>query len=149
MTMHCKVPTISDQDKTIFSTTDLIEFLRETAPSAETDKSWHATTTTDLTAIITDRPSQRVRLRRSPRLANLIATTTPVPRVSGRATTETNLTSPRVVQGTQYVHQRTTRNNTNFHRHQYHLQFLHQQPAMQYTRQPTTQNSYPRKHSAN
>ena len=45
---------MSEQDKTIISATELIESLRETAPSAETDKSRHATTIADLTAIITD-----------------------------------------------------------------------------------------------
>ena len=57
---------------------------------------------------------QRVKLRQSPRVANRIATTTPYTRVAGRANTETNLTSPRVVQATNYVHQRTTRNNNPF-----------------------------------
>ena len=103
---------MSEQDKKIIAATEMIEYLRETTPSTETDKSRHATTITDLTAIITDSPSQRVRLRRYPRVANQIATTTPDPRVTGRATTATNLTSPRVVQATQYVHQQTTRNNT-------------------------------------
>ena len=112
MPMHCKVPNMSEQGKTIISATELIEALRETAPSAATDKSRHATTIADLTAIITDSPSQRVRLRQSARVDNQIATTTPAPRVTGRATTATNLTSPRVAKATQYVHQRTTRNNT-------------------------------------
>ena len=53
-----------------------------------------------------------MRLRRSPRVANRIATTTPAQRVTGRATTATDLTSPRVVQATQYVPQQTNRNNT-------------------------------------
>ena len=57
MPMHCKVPTISEQDKTVIAATELIEALRETAPSVATDKSWHATTIADLTAIITDSPS--------------------------------------------------------------------------------------------
>ena len=114
MPMHCKVPTISDQDKTIIDATELIEPLRETAPCAETDKSQHATTIADITTIITDSPSQRVRLCRSPRVANQIETTTPAPRVAERATTATNLTSPRVVQATQYAHQQRTRNNTPF-----------------------------------
>ena len=108
MTMHCKVPTMSEQDETIIATTELIEFLMETAPITATEKSRHAATIADLAAIITDSPSQRVRLRRSTRVANRIATTTPAPRVAGRATTATNLTSSRVVQATQYVHHRTT-----------------------------------------
>ena len=112
--MHCKVPTMSDQYKTIIAATDLMESLRETAPSAAADKSWHATTIADLTAIITDSQSQRVRLRRSPRVAKRIATTTPAPRVAERATTVTNFTSLRVLQATQDVHQQTTRNNTPF-----------------------------------
>ena len=91
---------MSDQDKTISAATDLIEALRETVPSVATGKSRHATTIADLTAIITDSPSQRVRLRRSTRVANQIATTTPEPRVAGRATTATDLTPPRVVQAT-------------------------------------------------
>ena len=112
--MHCKVPTMSDQDKTIISATELIEYLRETAPRVETDKSRHAKAITDLTSIITDSPSQRVRLRRSLRVANRITTITPAPRGAGGATTSTNLTSLRVVQATQYVHQRTNRNNNPF-----------------------------------
>ena len=87
MPMHRKVHTMSEQDKTIISATELIEALRETAPSAATDKSRHATKIADLTAIITDSPSQRVRLRRSTRMANQIATTTPAPKVAVRATT--------------------------------------------------------------
>ena len=54
MPMHCKVPNISEQDKTIIAATELIESLRVTAPSTATDKSRHATTIADLTAIITD-----------------------------------------------------------------------------------------------
>ena len=42
--MHCKVPTMSEKDKTIIAATELIEALMETAPSAATDKSRHATT---------------------------------------------------------------------------------------------------------
>ena len=105
---------MSDQDNTIIAATELIESLRSTAPRAATDKSRHATTISDLTAIITDSPSQRVKMRRYPRVANRIATTKPAPRVAGRATTATNLTSTRVVQATQYVHQRTTKNNNPF-----------------------------------
>ena len=70
MPMHCKVPNMSEQDKTIIGVTELIKSLRATAPSAATDKSWHATAIADLTAIITDSPSQRVRLLRSTRVAN-------------------------------------------------------------------------------
>ena len=58
MPMHCKVPTALEQDKTIIAATELIEALSETAPSAANDKSRHATTIADLTAIITDSPSQ-------------------------------------------------------------------------------------------
>ena len=61
---------MSEQDKTTIAATDLIEALRETAPSTATDKSPIATTIADLTVIITDSPSQRVRLRRSLRVAN-------------------------------------------------------------------------------
>ena len=58
---------MSEQDKTIIAATDMIEALRETAPSAATYKSGHATTIAGITAIITDSPSHRVRLRRSPK----------------------------------------------------------------------------------
>ena len=126
MPMHCKVPIMSDQDKTIIAATELIESLRETTPSTDTDKSRHATTIADPTAIITDSPSQRVILSRSPRVANRIATTTPAPRVTGRATTETN--------------QKTTRNNTPI-----------PPPTACHAlyQTPRSTHSSPRKHSAN
>ena len=63
MPMHCKVPTMSEQNKTIIDAKNLIKSLRETAPSAATAKSRHATIITDLTSIITYSPLQRVRLR--------------------------------------------------------------------------------------
>ena len=74
MPMHCNVPTMSDQDKTMIAATELIEYLRETAPSTATDKILHATTIAYLTTIITDSPSQRVILFWSPRVANRITT---------------------------------------------------------------------------
>ena len=48
---------MSEQDKTTIAATELIEALRESAPSSANDKTRHATTISDIAVIITDSPS--------------------------------------------------------------------------------------------
>ena len=96
---HCKVPTISEADKTIIAANELMEVLKLNVPPQAKIKQKHINIIQQLTSIITDTTAPMVG-------------DAPAPRVGGTATPSTDATSPRVVKQTRYVHQRQTRNNT-------------------------------------
>ena len=104
---HCKAPVMSEADRTIVAASDLMKMLKIEVPTSADLKCKHASVIDQLTAILENRPVPRVDTRASPR----VDTYSP-PRVAGEATTSTNLTDPKTVRSTRYVHQRQTRNNT-------------------------------------
>ena len=96
---HCKVPTLSEADRTIIAATDLIENMRSMVPTSAEMKCRHAKAIEQLTEILENRQEPRV------------GTSQP-PRVVGEATTSIDATSPKVIKKTPLVHQRQTRRNT-------------------------------------
>ena len=96
---HCKVTTLSKDDRTIIAAADLIEHMRSMVPTSAELKCRHAKAINQLSTILENRQEPRV------------GTSQP-PRVVGEATTSINATSSRVVRATPRIHQRQTRRNT-------------------------------------
>ena len=92
---HCKLPTISEEDKNIIAASDLLTAMRVAVPRTTKAKLRHAKALQALTAVIDN--TQYV--RDAP-------TTTPT------VSTSTDATSPRVIQKTPIIHQQRTRRNT-------------------------------------
>ena len=92
---HCKVPTISEADKTLIAASDLLKAMKAAVPHTTKAKLRHAKAQQDLTAII-----------ENTQYAREAPTTTPT------VSTSTDATSPRVIQKTPIIHQRRTRCNT-------------------------------------
>jgi len=95
---HCKVPTISEADRTIMAATELLDRIRTQIPTQAETKRQHLSVIEKLIAILGNAPPPRVNGH-------------PAPRMSRGATASTDKTSPRVVNQTKYVHQRRTRSN--------------------------------------
>jgi len=95
---HCKVPTISEADRTIIAAAELLDTIRAQIPTQAETKRQHLNVIEQLTAILDNAPPPRVDGQSAPR-------------VGRGATTSTDKTSPRVVKQTKYVHQRRTRSN--------------------------------------
>ena len=77
---HCKVPTISEADKTLISASDLLTAMQAAVPHTAKVKLRHAKALQNLTALIEDTPNARE-----------TSTTTPT------VYTSTDATSPRVI----------------------------------------------------
>ena len=92
---HCKVPTISEVDKTLIVAYDLLTAMQAALTHTEKAKLRHAKALQNLTAIIENTPN----VRDSP-------TATPI------VSTSTDATYQRMIQKTPRVHQRRTRCNT-------------------------------------
>ena len=58
--VHCKLPTISEEDKTIIAATVLVRELNHTVPVSAAIKVKHAAVLQKLTAIINNQPAPRV-----------------------------------------------------------------------------------------
>ena len=95
---HCKVPTISEADRTIIAAAELLDTIRVQIPTQADTKRQHLHVIEQLTEILNKAPPPRVDGQSAPRVGH-------------GATTSTDKTSPRVVKQTKYVHQRRTRNN--------------------------------------
>ena len=95
---HCKVPTVSEEDKTLIAATELLEVMKANVPTQADLKCRHAKSIDDLILILENRPEPRVDTSQPQRVVDYV-------------TTSTNATSPRVIAATKYVHQRRTRSN--------------------------------------
>ena len=96
---HCRSRAISEADLTISAAADLNKSMTGTVPASATKKQLHTKILKKLLSILEN--------GKPPRVANVGQT-----RVSPAASTSTDATSPRVIAGTRFVHQRQTRNNT-------------------------------------
>ena len=92
---HCKIPTISEEDKTLITASDILTVMKEAVPHTKKAKIRHEKELQDLTAIIENTQDARE-----------ASTTTPT------VSTSTDATYPRVIQKTPIIHQRRTRPNT-------------------------------------
>jgi len=96
---HCKMPTISEEDGTVLAAEELVKALSNKALKLNTEDTLrHAKVLQKLTAIIANKPPQRVAMQ------------TPQ-RVDGPSTSN-DTTAPRIVRTAKRIHQRKTRSNT-------------------------------------
>ena len=93
---HCKVPTISEADKTLTAASNLLAAMQAAVPHTAKAKLRNAKALQKLTAIIENTPTTR-------------EDPTATPTVS----TSTDTTSPRLIQKTLSVHKLQTRRNTH------------------------------------
>ena len=91
---HCKVATLSQDDKTIITTAQLVQELKGSVSATVEQKLQHVKQLKQLTASITNKPLLRVE--------------DATPMKVGTPTTSTDATAPRVLQQINPIHQRTT-----------------------------------------
>ena len=92
---HCKIPTISEADKTLIAASDILTAMIAEVPHTTEAKLRHVKALQDLTSIIDNTQD----VRDAP-------TTTPT------VSTSKNAISPRVIQKTPIIHRRRTRHKT-------------------------------------
>ena len=95
---HCRVPAISEADQMIVPATDIIKEMKNTVLESAARKRRHTNMLKKLLTILDN--------TESPRMID-----SGQPRVSPVASMSADPTSPRVMAGTRFVHQRQTRHN--------------------------------------
>ena len=105
---HCKVPTLSTNDRTIMAAHDIAHELQSKLKDSTTKTVRHARIIQQLNDIMSNTtPSPRVgSTNEQP------SNPSSAPRVRGQASTSNNTTAPDVIRQAPRIHQRQTRNNT-------------------------------------
>ena len=99
---HCKTPKTSIVDLFIITTTNLVKSMQAIVPPLAKSKCRHTKILPAITSILENSKPMRVDTSGQPRVS---------PNPEAPAMTSTDVTAPRVIFSTRYVHKRRTRNN--------------------------------------